>query len=206
MAFQNTDWDNVMDRNCANSTVERLTQYILSVSKQHIPFGVVEFNKGAHAWLNKKCRAAIEDKCKAAGTPAFLAKASKCSEVLAKAFDEYKSRTKIKLQKGKMISKSWWKLSRELLFMKKAATSIPPQKDGSAWVTTAKGKADLFATTFAAKNVLAPEIRTPQWDKLEDNPNTFNSFIAFRTRKAENYWEIWMRIHQRDPTGCQEKF
>ena len=68
-AFKNTDWDTVLNDQSSDVSAVRLTQYILSVSKQHIPFGILELSKGAHAWLDKKCRMAIAKKCAAMDTP-----------------------------------------------------------------------------------------------------------------------------------------
>ena len=160
-AFKRTNWDDVVDSLCANSTVTRVTQYILSVSKQHIPYGILAISKGTHAWMNKKCQDAVQKKCDAQNPEELKNAAIQCSKVLDVAYDKYRDNTKEELIKGSMAKKAWWKMSREVLLAKKTVTSIPPLKSGTLWVTTAKGKADLFAKTFAEKNVLAPQTTTP---------------------------------------------
>ena len=70
-AFKHTDWDTVLNNQNSDASTLRLTQYILSVSKQHIPFGILELSKGAHAWLNKKCEDAIAIKIAAVDKPNF---------------------------------------------------------------------------------------------------------------------------------------
>ena len=54
-------------------------------------------------------------------------------------------------------SKQWHSKARELLGDEPKTCNIPALKsDDGNWVITAKGKADLLATTMAAKHKLAP--------------------------------------------------
>ena len=99
--------------------------------------------------------------------------------------------------KGSMNNKAWWKLSRAVLLTKKGMSSIPPLKNGTEWVKTAIEKADLFATTFAAKNVLIPQLHNPNWSDVQPR-EVFNDFIAIRTRTASKLLRL---IDESSATG-----
>ena len=86
-------------------------------------------------------------------------------------------REKSKLKKG---SEEWWKLNREFLENKSKCSSIPPLRDNKEWVNDSKGKANLFATTFASKAKLPPE--TVDCFFCSHPDLVFDDFVAFRSR------------------------
>ena len=58
----------------------------------------------------------------------------------------------------KPSSKQWWGTVRELLGDDAKACNFPALKtESNEWITSAKGKADEFAKTFAGKSTLAPK-------------------------------------------------
>ena len=48
-------------------------------------------------------------------------------------------------------------MNRELLEKRTKCSSIPPLRDGKAWVNSSKDKANLFAATFKEKSKLPEE-------------------------------------------------
>jgi len=77
-------------------------------------------------------------------------------------------------------SKQWWKLNRQLLNKKAKMSCIPPLREDSTWISDAKGKADLFARTFAGKAEIPQEIVDPAFFGRPDVE--MDMFVAIRSR------------------------
>jgi hypothetical protein len=79
-------------------------------------------------------------------------------------------------------SKAWWKWNRALLNKARKTTRVPPLRASAGqWVLDAKGKANLFAQTFASKSVLPPG---PAGDVIGEPAQQMSSFLALRLRWA----------------------
>jgi len=81
-------------------------------------------------------------------------------------------------------SKQWWKLNRQLLNKKAKMSSIPPLRESATWINDAKGKADLFARTFAGKAQIPEEsVDTPFFGRPDTEMDRFVSIRSRYTRK-----------------------
>ena len=72
------DWDD------ASLLVKSFSELLLQITKRFVPLMKCDVMKSTHPWLNDTCRAAIREKCMAAGTLDFDRLARRCSEVLLK--------------------------------------------------------------------------------------------------------------------------
>ncbi len=123
----------------------------------HIPYEQVAIEKKSHPWLNTRCENAIKRKNEAEGSATFDETRAQCSQCLVDAHLKYIAKLKTKISKLKKGSKQWWRLNRQLLNKRSKLSSVPPLREGTAWLNTSKEKADLFAKTFASKTALPPE-------------------------------------------------
>ena len=99
---------------------------------------------------------------------------------MAKEYQTYLGKLKEKIAKLKKGSKAWWRLNRELLNRKTKCSSIPPLRDGSAWIQDSKAKANLFAKTFDAKATLPAEVVDCPFFGLPDAE--YDDIICLRSR------------------------
>ena len=130
--------------------------------------------------MNLHCENAIKAKNDADGTPSFDTQRDLCTRVLTEEYQKHLLELKTKIANLKKGSKQWWRLNRELIEKKSKCSSIPPLRDGTAWVNTSKEKADLFATTFAGKATLPDEsVDCPFFGKPDAE---FDEFVALRSR------------------------
>ena len=68
---------------------------------------------------------------------------------------------------------------------KRGATAIPPfLSDDGKWAVDSKAKADMFATTFDAKNTLALQTSEIARENFTTADSTLNCFFAIRTRRC----------------------
>ena len=128
---------------------------LLEVLALCVPKRKLKEQKQTHPWLTEEVLTLVAVKQRAKGTAEETAAARACSEGLLKAYRDYVGRVKRELAELKPGARKWWSKSRELLELKGKTCNIPALKDtGGNWVTTARGKADLFVETFSAKYIL----------------------------------------------------
>ena len=178
--LNSTDWS-PLRQGTANDAARFFMETLWISLCAFIPYEKIKFQKKSHPWINSRCEEAIRRKNAAEGTPQFQAMQQQCTSALAEEYHQYLKKLKEKITSLKKGSKQWWKLNRELLERKTKCSSIAPLRDGQEWVNDPKCKANLFATTFASKSALPPEmVDCPFFGhpdvSLEDD------FIALRTR------------------------
>ena len=100
----------------------------------------------------------IADKRRAWGTDAFIANRDDCTAGLLRAYHNYRRRIRGKLSKLTPSSREWWRISKSMMSMGSSTEVIPQLKrhDGT-WAKSPSEKAELLATTFAAKSNLDNE-------------------------------------------------
>ena len=76
---------------------------------------------------------------------------------LAQAYKEHVAKTKAEMIEMPASSKHWWKRAKELQRRVGTVSGVPALKEKKTWVFEAEEKANLFAKTFTAKNVLPAE-------------------------------------------------
>ena len=91
---------------------------------KHIPRRPLQIVKRSHPWMNDRSRAAIAEKNRAEGTPAFSDASSKCAAILTEERLKQVEKVKEKMASLPSASKSWWKINRELLRRKATLSSI----------------------------------------------------------------------------------
>ena len=114
------------------------------------------------------------------GTAHFSLASDACSTVLKEERHKYVEKLKAKLAGLPRCSKQWWRINRELLHRKANVSSIPPLKDGATWLLDAKAKADAFASNFAFKSTLPPEVVDTPFFGLPDVE--LEEHVALRSR------------------------
>jgi hypothetical protein len=65
-----------------STTVEQVTRLVLTEARARIPWKIATVTKTSHPWINDRCKHAIERKCSASGSDAFVAANDFCSKVL----------------------------------------------------------------------------------------------------------------------------
>ena len=161
-----TDWTRLTSLG-ADEAAAYFTSQLHSVLGQCVPRKRVLERKSTHPWLTEQVLELVAAKQQAKGTPEEAQAATACSKATLEAYWAYVERVKKELAELKAGSRKWWSKSTELLELKGKTCSIPALKniDGE-WVTTAKGKADLFAKTFGDKYVLH-EAEVNEYSTLE---------------------------------------
>ena len=155
-AFANTDWHYLASGSIVTA-VETFTRHVLKTSRAFIPCRRLRERRSTHPWITTACEAAVRKKIAAEGRPHYEDECRRCSVVLSAAYTHYMHRVRGRLSNLPRGSKAWWKWSRVLLNKSRKTACVPPLRtnDGQ-WVLDAKGKADLFAQTFASKSTLPP--------------------------------------------------
>ena len=181
------DWHALLNWTDGTALVSSFTQLLLELCKGYIPHGRRDIIKSTHPWLNDACRQAVKDKCDASGTDRFRDQAIECSGILLAEFRKYQSKTRDKLRKLPRSSKAWWRFNKALMQRKEKASSIPPLRDGSAWILDGKGKAELFAKTWRAKCALPESFFELPADSDDHCEAILGNFLPLRRRVAHRF-------------------
>ena len=163
---------------------------------KHIPRKAINCKRSSHPWLNSRCRAAVIRKNKAEYTDIFPIVQQECADILREERAKYVDKLKAKLASLSRRSKQWWRLNRELLRRQATVKSIPPLRDGSAWLVDAKAKADAFAATFSSKGELPAELVDTPFFGMPDAE--LDDFIPLRTRVTKR---LFKKLDESKATG-----
>ena len=178
------DWGSIGTANVSDAA-ESFTNQLRTLIDAAIPQKVVQERKGTHPWIDSQVMLSVQERNRAMGTEHEAAAVAQCSNAMLEARRAYQERTKKELQELPPGSKLWWKRSRELLQQKSTGATIPALKSPTAneWCLSPQSKADVLATTFAAKNKLQPK----ECDHTD---------VAIATWEEQS-WEPW-RITEAD--------
>jgi len=185
-ALNSVEWTQ-LQRGTAEDALNFFMETLWVLLCTFIPYKKINFEKKTHPWINERCSEAIRKKNDAENTPAFEAKRQLCAQVLAEEYQRHIAKLKEKISNLTKGSKQWWRLNRELLDKKSKISSIPPLRDGAAWVNDSKSKANLLAQTFDNKAKLPPEEVDCPFFGLPDSE--FEDFVALRSRKMQKMLE-----------------
>ena len=166
--YTDADWDrltsNIEDTNwgfLSSSTpsegAKRMTDTLLNLAEDNIPRRSVTIHKSTHPWLTERGEEAVRRKHAAQGSAVEAEAARECSAILLEEQYAYVQTMRSELLEAKPASKQWWAKVRRIADRKQKVSSIPALKDGAKWILESEGKANCFATTFAAKNVMIDE-------------------------------------------------
>ena len=183
-ALKETEWSTLLGTD-VHAATEKLTNYLLTVAKQFVPYRPLQQYVTTHPWLNDRVRAAVQDKVRASSTTNAAAAAERCSAVVLEEYKRYTAQTRDALRSLPSSSRKWWKVSSALLHKKNKCSSVPPLKDQDGnWVRDATGKANLFARTWEAKSKLPPETAASNTalEELFLLAAGDDSFVALRKR------------------------
>ena len=188
-------WHDVFGEDFSDNA-SKITEIVLSSSKQHIPFRKHRFRKSLHPWLTDTTFEAIQAKVAAYGTCSYDDAAKACSQVFAKEYATHVKRLRTTLASLPRGSKRWWRVNRELLDKKASLSSISPLKasDGR-WLLDPIDKANELANTFMNKSKLPPAV--PQQDFAAPAVE-MSGFILIRARVAKRALKI---INEDKATG-----
>ena len=196
--FAKADWSSLSEAlgkynwaNLEEGSAEDALAYFLEILWLHlvkfIPRKSIVTRKSTHPWLNEKCKEAVLRKNRAEGTGNFGTECENCNRILNVERAAWVQRTKDQLAALPRSSKKWWRLNRQLMRRRAAATSIPVLKDGAQWLTDAKSKADAFARVLSSKSQLPDEcVDTPFFGSA---PDDVMGFIPFRNRSTKNLFK-----------------
>ena len=173
------NWE-ILHRDTAEDAINFFLDVLWTLLVKYIPRKNVRYAHSTHPWLNSRCRAAIARKNACEGTAHFSLASDACSTVLKEERHKYVEKLKAKLAALPRCSKQWWRINRELLHRKANVTSIPPLKDGATWLLDAKAKTDAFASNFAFKSTLPPEVVDTPFFGLPDVE--LEEHVALRSR------------------------
>lgn len=167
-SFRNADWDGLKQslreiewhRHAQETEVDTcvrgVVQDIMECSQANIPTRTMVERKATHEWLTPQILEEVRKKHAAAGTADEKDAAERCSRTIVGEFGKFVQKKKEELRNAQRGSKSWWREARKLAHLSGPVHSTPALKSGDGWVKEAKGKADLFMTTFTAKYVVPP--------------------------------------------------
>ena len=82
---------------------------------KHVPERELFEHKSTHPWLNERCIEAIRLKNASAGPEAFVARTRECNGIIFEEHTKYIVRMRDKLANEKRGSKSWWKITNEIM-------------------------------------------------------------------------------------------
>jgi hypothetical protein len=183
------DWSSLVGTDVGQA-VRRITECIYETCCANIPRKLLRRAPRSHPWLTPKCHEAVGKKCAAGGTPSYDAEAAACKQTLKDEFMMYRASVRDELLSLPRNSKRWWRLNRELLQKKAAASNVPPLKlAANSWATEPKMKADMFAKCFADKCLplgatSATDVQEPSGEQL-----TLGNFLPMRRRVAKRILE-----------------
>ena len=178
-AFANSDWQ-YLASGSVDTAVETFTRHVLNTSRAFIPYRRLRERKSTHPWITPACEAAVRKKIAAEGCPHYEDECRRCSAVLSAAYTHYMRRVRDRLANLPRGSKAWWKWNRVLLNKSRKTACVPPLRTNAGqWVLDAKGKADLFAQTFASKSMLPSG---PAGDVIGEPDQHVSCFLVSRLR------------------------
>ena len=156
-----------------DDATERLTSTILTAIDEHVPKICYTVCDKAHPWLNDRCLELIRSKHLAAGTSEYPLAVVACSRGIACEYSKYIAVTRAKLHRLRQGSKSWWRVSCELMGKSMQSKGIPALRDTSGnWRRSPGKKAQILADTFSEKFTMPPVISNaytwaqPAWTVL----------------------------------------
>ena len=153
---------------------------VFGILRRHIPERELLERKSVHPWVNERCLSAIRGKNASFGTDEFALKSAECSAVIFEEFIGHVKRSRDKLAREKRGSKSWWRLTNEIMQKKSKASSIPALKSGGVWLHDSLAKANVFAEHFSSKFVLPPvEVNEHTVDLVN---RSFDRFVLVRSK------------------------
>jgi hypothetical protein len=128
---------------------------ICKAMREFIPKRKLKVRKCSHPWMTQEVLQLVAHKQCARGTAEMNASAIACSRGISQAYNAYVQRVWHDMSMLTLSSKLWWKKARELTEQKGKMGNVPALiNDAGEWLTEAKPKADLFASTFAGKSSL----------------------------------------------------
>ena len=165
--LQEEDWSRI-SRMTPDNGASTLSETLLRHANCCIQKKRIVEKKTTHPWLSDAVVRAIADKRDAEGTPSEAEKAQACSDKVMTEYNIWVSSVHDDLANMQRGSKAWWKKERQLQLQKQKCSSIPAlkQADGT-WACDNKQKANLLATTFSSKYVLA-EGQTNEYSAITD--------------------------------------
>lgn len=154
--ISSADWSFLNVAADADAAASPFTDMLVGFMARHISKRTLRERKSSHPWINDVALRLIAKKRDAFGTADEQNACDECSAGLRTEFGRHVERTKNDLQRLPRASKPWWAKSRELLRQKCKNNGIPALRGAAgAWIVDPREKADLFASTVAAKYVLA---------------------------------------------------
>ena len=147
-----------MDTSDPDIGAAELTLKLLGWMSNCIPVKTVTERKSSHPWLTDAVLNKVAKKQAAEGTDSERQAAEECSAAVFEAYREYTQTVREELRTFSKEPKKWWRKCNQLHAKKAAVSHAPALKDEKGkWHRAPKEKADLFASTFAAKYKLNEE-------------------------------------------------
>ncbi len=153
---------------------------VFAILRRHIPERELLERKTTHPWVNERCVSAIRAKNASLGATEFASESAKCNAIIFEEFVEYVQRMRDKLAKEKRGSKSWWRLTNEIMQKKAKSSQIPALKAGNVWMHESLAKADALAEHFSSKFALPP-VQANEFSSHFEN-HSFNRFVLVRRK------------------------
>ena len=194
--LQSCEWSDIMGDN-VDEAAQAMTNTILSASTACIPKRLLKERKSTHPWLNDRVVELVKAKAAAAGTEEEKTASESCSAAIMEERSVFIQRIRMEMAELPRGSKQWWTKSRELLQMKGRCCSIPALKHEHGWVKEAGLKAQVFAKTFAGKNVLATKV-LGTFSELQQCPHHQLEPVVPSERRA---FEILKNLREDSATG-----
>ena len=132
-----------------------MTDKLLHIVDGNIPKRCVIIWKTKHPWPTTRPEDAVRRKHEAQGGDREAEAARECNEILLDEHYDFVRKMKMELAEAGPASKNWWSKVRELMNRNERVSNIQALKDGSIWLLYAGDKANLFASCFESKNVMA---------------------------------------------------
>ena len=146
------DWRRI-DGSTPDDAAAWFQDILMELLIRFIPRKTIQIHCGAHPWFDDFCLDLVRKKRLAWGTPGQFEASLLCSQGLLQRYRAFISLTKSKLRAAKRGSKSWWKISKQLMLKSTSPSSIPALRcpGSSGWALSPADKADLLADTFVSK-------------------------------------------------------
>ena len=195
-SLKNTSWD-FLETASPDEGAKKLTDTLLTLLRRWIPQKLLGEKKSTHPWLNERVTQLVDAKKKAEGTAEEKTATEACSQGVLEEYRAYLARTRAELATLKRGSKKWWSKTQELLGEKSQTCSVPALKhaDGT-WATTPTSKANLLATTFAAKYT-SPTEATNQYTEVEQQSGA----VEWRLPEESHAKETLENLRENSATG-----
>lgn len=171
---------------------QKITEVILSGMEYYIPYTKKTSATTQKPWFSKSCDKARLEKVNAHRTflqspsqenrQAFNDARNRYNRILSETKNSFNDRIKNKVLSGSNGSKHFWTLAKSIgqNFCK---STFPPLISGEEIISTAQGKAELFASQFAENSTLNP----PPNAQLPSIPRVAHTMsdIIFKTKKVQ---------------------